>query len=116
MAAVASAPKQKSQSTWALAWRRFKKHKAAMVSLGVVIALVLMAIFAPWIAPIALLHSRPETIWPTIIFKALPENTCLELMSWGATCFRALFTGPAFHFWWVLWLLLQPPYWEPPWG
>ncbi|MCX7601119.1 MAG: ABC transporter permease [Meiothermus sp.] len=51
MAAVASAPKQKSQSTWALAWRRFKKHKAAMVSLGVVIALILMAIFAPWIAP-----------------------------------------------------------------
>lgn len=51
MAAVATASQQKSQSTWALAWRRFRKHKAAMFSLGVVIALVLMAIFAPWIAP-----------------------------------------------------------------
>jgi peptide/nickel transport system permease protein len=51
MAAVATASKQKPQSTWALAWRRFRKHKAAMVSLGVVIALILMAIFAPWIAP-----------------------------------------------------------------
>ncbi|GIW32697.1 ABC transporter permease [Meiothermus sp.] len=51
MAAVATASKQKSQSTWALAWRRFRKHKAAMFSLGVVILLVLMAIFAPWIAP-----------------------------------------------------------------
>ncbi|GIW38971.1 MAG: ABC transporter permease [Meiothermus sp.] len=51
MAAVATASKPKSQSTWALAWRRFRKHKAAMFSLGVVIALVLMAIFAPWIAP-----------------------------------------------------------------
>lgn len=51
MAAVAAASQQKSQSTWSLAWRRFKKHKAAMFSLGVVIALVLMAIFAPWIAP-----------------------------------------------------------------
>ncbi|MDT7919810.1 MAG: ABC transporter permease [Meiothermus sp.] len=51
MAAVATASKQKPQSTWALAWRRFRKHKAAMVSLGVVITLILMAIFAPWIAP-----------------------------------------------------------------
>ncbi|MBO1436385.1 ABC transporter permease [Meiothermus sp. CFH 77666] len=51
MAAIATAPKQKSQSTWALAWRRFKKHKAAMVSLWIVVALVLMAILAPWIAP-----------------------------------------------------------------
>ncbi|WP_297853172.1 ABC transporter permease [Meiothermus sp.] len=51
MAAVASASTQKSQSAWALAWRRFRKHKAAMFSLVVVIALVLMAIFAPWIAP-----------------------------------------------------------------
>lgn len=51
MAAVATTSKSKSQSTWALAWRRFRKHKAAMFSLGVVIALVLMAIFAPWIAP-----------------------------------------------------------------
>lgn len=51
MAAVAAVSKQKAQSTWALAWRRFRKHKAAMFSLGVVIVLVLMAIFAPWIAP-----------------------------------------------------------------
>ncbi|MDW8091732.1 MAG: ABC transporter permease [Meiothermus sp.] len=51
MAAVASASRPKSQSTWALAWRRFKKHKAAMVSLWVVVALVLMALLAPWIAP-----------------------------------------------------------------
>lgn len=51
MAAVAPASHQKSQSTAALAWRRFKKHKAAMFSLGIVIFLVTMAIFAPWIAP-----------------------------------------------------------------
>jgi len=51
MAAVANVSLKKSQSTWALAWRRFRKHKAAMVSLGVVITLILMAIFAPWIAP-----------------------------------------------------------------
>lgn len=51
MAAVVANSPKKTQSTWAMAWRRFKKHKAAMVSLGVVIVLVLMAVFAPWIAP-----------------------------------------------------------------
>ncbi len=40
-----------SQSTWALAWRSFKKHRLAMSSLVVVILLVLMAVFAPFVAP-----------------------------------------------------------------
>ncbi len=48
---VAVKPKQASQSVWALAWRRFRKHKAAMVSLVVVILLISMALFAPALAP-----------------------------------------------------------------
>lgn len=51
MAAVAPRVAAKSQSTWALAWRRFRKHKAAMFSLWVIIFLVFMAVFAPLIAP-----------------------------------------------------------------
>lgn len=52
MAAVARAPsKPQPQSTWALAWRRFKKHKMAMISLVIVLFLVAMAVFAPWLAP-----------------------------------------------------------------
>ncbi|MER3537274.1 MAG: peptide ABC transporter permease [Thermus sp.] len=48
---MVSAAAQKSQSTWALAWRRFKRHRMAMASLVVILFLVLMAVFAPWIAP-----------------------------------------------------------------
>ncbi len=48
---MVSAAVQKSQSTWALAWRRFKRHRMAMASLVVILLLVLMAVFAPWIAP-----------------------------------------------------------------
>lgn len=33
------------------AWRRFRRNKLAMVGLGMLIFLVLLAIFAPWIAP-----------------------------------------------------------------
>lgn len=42
---------QKGESSWGIALRRLRRHKLAMISLVVVILLVLMAIFAPWIAP-----------------------------------------------------------------
>jgi peptide/nickel transport system permease protein len=32
-------------------WRRFKRNRLAMVGLGIIIVLVLVAIFAPWVAP-----------------------------------------------------------------
>lgn len=52
MATAAAQPRKvQSQSTWALAWRRFKKHRLAMTSLVFVILLILMALFAPHIAP-----------------------------------------------------------------
>lgn len=38
-------------SPWREGWRRFKKSKTAMVGLGVVLLFVIIAIFAPWIAP-----------------------------------------------------------------
>jgi peptide/nickel transport system permease protein len=41
----------KSRSTFQIAVRRLRKHKAAMVSLAVIILLILMAIFAPFLAP-----------------------------------------------------------------
>jgi len=34
-----------------MVWRRFRHHKLAMVSLGILIVLYFMAIFAPWITP-----------------------------------------------------------------
>ena len=40
-----------SETLWRLAWRRLRKHKLAMVSLGVLTILILVAIFAPYLAP-----------------------------------------------------------------
>ncbi|MFD3006003.1 ABC transporter permease [Thermus tengchongensis] len=40
-----------ARSFSALFWRRFRRHKLAMVSLTFIALLVLVAVFAPWIAP-----------------------------------------------------------------
>ena len=32
-------------------WRRFRRNKLAMVGLGILVLLVITAVFAPWIAP-----------------------------------------------------------------
>ena len=39
------------QSYWSIARRRFLKHRLAMIGGGVALALTLMALLAPWIAP-----------------------------------------------------------------
>ncbi len=39
------------QSYWQIAWRRFTKHRLAIVGASVAIGLTLMAVLAPWIAP-----------------------------------------------------------------
>lgn len=38
-------------SPWVEAWKSFKKNKAALIGAGIVLFFVLLAIFAPWIAP-----------------------------------------------------------------
>jgi oligopeptide transport system permease protein len=40
-----------SQSQWSLAWRRFRRNKAALVGLAIIALYILAAIFAPVIAP-----------------------------------------------------------------
>jgi peptide/nickel transport system permease protein len=49
----AAAPERKDQSSSAVAWRRFRKHKLAMFSLGVLALLLISAVFAPLFAPYA---------------------------------------------------------------
>lgn len=41
----------KPRTFFSLFWRRLRRHKMAMAGLVIIILLVLMAIFAPWIAP-----------------------------------------------------------------
>jgi peptide/nickel transport system permease protein len=47
-----AAKKIEGKSPWVLAWRRLRRDRAAMIALGVVVLIVLMAIFAPVIAAI----------------------------------------------------------------
>ncbi len=41
----------RSPAYWQTVWRRFRRDPVAMAALIVILALVLMAVFAPWIAP-----------------------------------------------------------------
>ncbi len=50
-ATLSKSQKPKNNSTLALSLRRLRKHKAAMISLFIIVALVIMAIFAPFFAP-----------------------------------------------------------------
>jgi peptide/nickel transport system permease protein len=43
--------KEESASLWREGWRRFRKNKMALVGLGIVIFFILLAIFAPLLAP-----------------------------------------------------------------
>jgi peptide/nickel transport system permease protein len=47
-----AAKKIEGKSPWVLAWRRLRRDRAAMISLGVIVVIVLMAIFASVIAAI----------------------------------------------------------------
>ncbi|VCU54467.1 Oligopeptide transport system permease protein OppC [Thermus thermophilus] len=49
MATATASPKPRT--FFSLFWRRLRRHKMAMASLVVIVLLILMAIFAPWIAP-----------------------------------------------------------------
>lgn len=49
--AIPSEAITRSPGYWATVWRRFRRDPVAMVALAVIIALILMAILAPYIAP-----------------------------------------------------------------
>ncbi len=51
MATQAHPTKAKPRTFFSLFWRRLRRHKMAMAGLIVIVLLILMAIFAPWIAP-----------------------------------------------------------------
>ncbi len=40
-----------SETFWQDVWRRFRRNKIAMLCLGIVVAIVLVSVFAPWVAP-----------------------------------------------------------------
>lgn len=50
-AATASTKPEGVRTPWSEFWRKFRKQHVALVALGFVTLLVLVAIFAPWVAP-----------------------------------------------------------------
>ena len=48
---TAVAPADPSPSSWQLAWRRFRRHKLALIGSSIILLLILSAICAPWITP-----------------------------------------------------------------
>ena len=42
---------ERSPGYWATVWRRFRRDPVSMIALTVIVLLILVAIFAPWIAP-----------------------------------------------------------------
>jgi len=66
---------KRGASQWAVAWRRFRKHKSGMLGLGMVIALLLIAAFHNFIAP------YPQRPHPDS-FKSLYEGEAGLPPSW----------------------------------
>jgi peptide/nickel transport system permease protein len=42
---------ERNPSTWALAWRRFRRHKLAIVGSSIIMILIIGAVLAPWLTP-----------------------------------------------------------------
>lgn len=52
-AGAAAGARGAGQSYWQVAWRRFRKHRLALVGGTIAVLLSLMALLAPWLAPYA---------------------------------------------------------------
>jgi len=49
--ALPAEPAARHESYWGAAWRRLRRHRLAMVGLGIIGAIILLAIFAPYLSP-----------------------------------------------------------------
>jgi peptide/nickel transport system permease protein len=62
-----------SQGTFGLAWRRFRRDRWAILGAGIVIGLILVAVFAPWIAT----HDPAEQFDDGLSMQGLPVPSTL---------------------------------------
>lgn len=60
-----------SLSQWQLAWRKFKKHRLALIGLGILIAFVIVAVVGPFLLPYSFDNTpRPDQI----VYKGRPPS------------------------------------------
>ena len=65
--------KRRSASQWAVAWRRFRRNKAGVVGLIIVLTVVFIGIFGDFIAPYPA-FPNPKALTPfyiTVMFEQL---------------------------------------------
>ena len=84
-------------SLWSDAWRRLLANKAAVAGGIILLVLIFLAIFAPWIAP----HSYSYQIlnWGL--------NHHLLIFYWALILLDEIYLAgfcmvPGFHYWWAL--------------
>ncbi len=69
-----------SLSQWQLAWRRFRRHRLAMIGVVILTFMVLVAIFGPILQPYNPNITPPKKsggdppVWPTHVFGTTREN------------------------------------------
>lgn len=65
---------ERSPSTWALAWRRFHRHKLAIVGSSVIAILIIGAVLAPWLTPYDVTDYNLQKLFgpPSLVVPADP--------------------------------------------
>ena len=86
MAAVlstSSAAKRRSTSPWAEAWRRFKRHKLALYSLGLLGLMVLFVVAGPWVWPLTIsdIDFRARLAQPSLTHPFGTDDLGRDLMA-----------------------------------
>jgi ABC-type dipeptide/oligopeptide/nickel transport system permease subunit len=88
--ADANAPITRSPGYWATVWRRFRRDPVAVCALVVILLLVLVAIFAPLIAP----HDPYRGMTLRRLRRPAPRAIRSAPTSSAATCSRASSSAP----------------------
>jgi ABC-type dipeptide/oligopeptide/nickel transport system permease subunit len=68
---VENVAKRRAASQWAVAWRRFRRNKSALIGTAIVLSFMLVAILSPFIAP-----------YPPRSYEALYEGAAGQPPSW----------------------------------
>jgi peptide/nickel transport system permease protein len=70
----------RSPSSWRLAWRRFRRHKLALIGGTVILLLLLSAILAPWLTPHEFSGYNLSTVFKAPMTQVPSANPTLDCL------------------------------------
>ncbi len=72
-----SAEPRRAYSPWREAWRRYRRHRLAVVSAGVLLLLIVAVVFGPWLwrIPINDIDSRRTSKVPRSPIRSAPTTS-----------------------------------------